>query len=133
MLTESIDKDRMIQYTTKGIHKDDLVLTLNGHPIKKEGSQGQQKTYLIALKLAQFHFIEKISGIKPMLLLDDIFDKLDLERVEQFIRLVSDDTFGQIFITDTNKIRLDNILGQIDSGYHLFEVKNGEVNLVGTK
>lgn len=133
LLTESIDKDRMIQYTTKGIHKDDLVLTLNGHPIKKEGSQGQQKTYLIALKLAQFHFIEKISGIKPMLLLDDIFDKLDLERVEQFIRLVSDDTFGQIFITDTNKSRLDNILGQIDSGYHLFEVKNGEVNLVGTK
>ncbi|MDY0255199.1 MAG: DNA replication and repair protein RecF, partial [Tenuifilaceae bacterium] len=76
---------------------------------------------------------EKISGIKPMLLLDDIFDKLDLERVEQFIRLVSDDTFGQIFITDTNKSRLDSILGQIDSGYQLFEVKNGEVNLVDTK
>ncbi|NHB67737.1 DNA replication/repair protein RecF [Perlabentimonas gracilis] len=133
LLIDSLEKDRMIQYTTKGIHKDDLVLTLNGHPIKKEGSQGQQKTYLIALKLAQFHFIERISGIKPMLLLDDIFDKLDMTRVEQFIRLVSDHTFGQIFITDTNKARLDSILGQIDSGYHLFNVKDGGVELVATK
>jgi DNA replication and repair protein RecF len=133
LLTQSLEKDKIVQYTTKGIHKDDLALTLNNHPIKKEGSQGQQKTYLIALKLAQFNFIERVSGIKPILLLDDIFDKLDVTRVEQFIRLVSDHTFGQIFITDTNKARLDSILGQIDSGYHLFDVKEGEVKLVGSK
>lgn len=133
LLTQSLEKDKIVQYTTKGIHKDDLALTLNNHPIKKEGSQGQQKTYLIALKLAQFNFIERVSGIKPILLLDDIFDKLDVTRVEQFIRLVSDHTFGQIFITDTNKARLDSILGQIDSGYHLFDVKEGEIKLVGSK
>ena len=133
LLTESIDKDRIVQHTTKGIHKDDLVLTINNHPIKKEGSQGQQKTYLIALKLAQFNFIEKISGIKPILLLDDIFDKLDTIRVEQFIRLVSDHTFGQIFITDTNRERLNHILSKIDSGFHLYDVNDGEVLLSNSK
>lgn len=130
LLTESMEKDRMLQYTSKGIHKDDLVLTLNGHPIKKEGSQGQQKTYLIALKLAQFNFIEHLSGIKPILLLDDIFDKLDMNRVEQFIRLVSNHNFGQIFITDTNKSRLNEILAKIDSGYSLFNVTDNAINLV---
>lgn len=132
-LAESLEKDRILQYTSRGIHKDDLMLTLNGHPIKKEGSQGQQKTYLIALKLAQFNFIEQLSGIKPILLLDDIFDKLDMNRVEQFIRLVSDHYFGQIFITDTNKSRLDEILHKIDSGYSLFNVSDTEVTLVGSK
>jgi DNA replication and repair protein RecF len=133
LLNESIEKDRILQYTSKGIHKDDLILTLNGHPIKKEGSQGQQKTFLIALKLAQFNFIQQISGIKPILLLDDIFDKLDMTRVEQFIRLVTDNEFGQIFITDTNKSRLDSILEKADIGFYLFDVNNGEVNLVSSK
>lgn len=133
ILRENLEKDRALQYTSKGIHKDDLILTINGHPIKKEGSQGQQKTYLIALKLAQFNFIQQISGIKPILLLDDIFDKLDMERVEQFIRLVSDHEFGQIFITDTNKARLDEILKRVDTGFSLFNVSNGEVVLVSSK
>jgi DNA replication and repair protein RecF len=133
ILHENIEKDRILQYTSKGIHKDDLILTLNGHPIKKEGSQGQQKTYLIALKLAQFNFIQQISGIKPILLLDDIFDKLDMIRVEQFIRLVTDNEFGQIFITDTNKSRLDSILENAGIGFFLFNVNNGEVNLVSSK
>ncbi|MDY0199518.1 MAG: DNA replication and repair protein RecF [Bacteroidales bacterium] len=132
-LVESIEKDRILQYTSRGIHKDDLVLSLNNHPIKKEGSQGQQKTYLIALKLAQFNFIEQLSGVKPILLLDDIFDKLDMTRVEQFIKLVSDRTFGQIFITDTNQLRLNDILEKIDSGYHLFHVENNGVELIGAK
>jgi DNA replication and repair protein RecF len=133
LLRDSLEKDRILQYTSKGIHKDDLTLTINGHPIKKEGSQGQQKTYLIALKLAQFNFIHQLSGIKPILLLDDIFDKLDMNRVEQFIRLVADHEFGQIFITDTNKARLDDILDKIGTGFSLFNVSKGEVELVTSK
>jgi DNA replication and repair protein RecF len=134
LLFESIEKDRILQFTSKGIHKDDLTFMLNGHPIKKEGSQGQQKTYLIALKLAQFKYLHNISGIKPILLLDDILDKLDMERVEQFIRLVAEHEFGQIFITDTNKARLDSILEKIDSGYALFNVNvDGDINLVSSK
>ncbi len=129
----STERDRALQYTSKGLHKDDLILTVNGYPIKKEGSQGQQKTYLIALKLAQFNFISSISGIKPILLLDDIFDKLDFVRVEQFIRLVANDGFGQIFITDTNRARLNEILERIGEHYSLFEVTNGDVVLVQQK
>jgi DNA replication and repair protein RecF len=132
LLWESFEKDCALQYTSMGIHKDDLILTINGHPIKREGSQGQQKTYLIALKLAQFNFLSQISGIKPILLLDDIFDKLDMARVEQFIRLVAHDGFGQIFITDTNKARLDDILERIGSGYSLFTVALGGVNTTRT-
>ncbi|MBN1989543.1 MAG: DNA replication/repair protein RecF [Bacteroidales bacterium] len=128
-LQAAFPKDRAIEFTSVGIHKDDLVLLLNGNPIKKEGSQGQQKTYLIALKVAQFDFLEEISGYKPVLLLDDIFDKLDMDRVEQFIRMLSDggNGFGQVFITDTNKHRLDSILEKLDAGYTLFEVKHGNV------
>ena len=133
LLQENFERDKMLQYRGKGIHKDDFILNLNGHPIKREGSQGQQKTYLIALKLAQFDFMRQISGQKPILLLDDIFDKLDRTRVEQFIRLVAQDEFGQIFITDTNKARLDDILERIGSGHSLFQVENGEVTLQRTK
>lgn len=127
LLKNSISKDRAIQFTSNGIHKDDLILMLDDHPIKKEGSQGQQKTYLIALKLAQFEFMKNISGLRPMLLLDDIFDKLDISRVENFIRLVSDNGFGQIFITDTNQKRLDEILGKLHLGYKVFHVESGKI------
>jgi DNA replication and repair protein RecF len=127
LLRESFERDKALQFTSKGIHKDDFILNLNGHQIKREGSQGQQKTYLIALKLAQFNFMRQVSGQKPILLLDDIFDKLDKKRVEQFIRLVAQDEFGQIFITDTNKARLDDILEKIGSGHSLFNVADGEV------
>ncbi len=127
LLKKSLPRDRMIQYTTTGIHKDDLVLKLGDYPIKKLGSQGQKKTYLIALKLAQFEFIKDVSEIKPILLLDDIFDKLDRERVEQIIKLVTDDNFGQIFITDTNREHLDGIIKKVNTDYRIFTVSNGAI------
>jgi DNA replication and repair protein RecF len=127
LLQKNIEKDKIIGYTTKGIHKDDLEMTLSGYAIKRVGSQGQNKTYLTALKLAQFDFLKQKSGIKPILLLDDIFDKLDAERVHQIIKLVSEDNFGQIFITDTNRKNLDEILGTINENYHLFSVENGKI------
>lgn len=120
LIKESQTKDRLVQHTTVGIHKDDLILTLEKYPIKKAGSQGQQKTYLVSLKLAQFDFIKKISGIKPILLLDDIFDKFDRQRVRQIIELVAENHFGQIFITDTSQDRLENILEEIKIPYKLF-------------
>ena len=103
-------------------------MTLGGYPIKREGSQGQNKTYLIALKLAQFDFLRRTgSQTAPLLLLDDIFDKLDASRVEQIVRLVSGDSFGQIFITDTNRDHLDQILARTDSDYRLFHVSEGRI------
>jgi DNA replication and repair protein RecF len=125
--------DRRVGYTTVGVHKDDLVMQLNGYPIKKEGSQGQNKSYLVALKLAQFDFLHLCSGETPILLLDDIFDKLDSRRVEQIVRLVSGERFGQIFITDVNRDHIDSILECIDGGYSLFEVSSGGVQLVKGK
>ncbi len=122
--------DRRVGYTTKGVHKDELVMQLNGYPIKKEGSQGQNKSYLIALKLAQFDFLHRCSGETPLLLLDDIFDKLDSNRVEQIVRLVGGERFGQIFITDVNRDHTESILESINREYKLFEVVGGGVNLV---
>ncbi|MBI9052624.1 MAG: DNA replication/repair protein RecF [Bacteroidales bacterium] len=120
LLKDTIGKDRMVQHTTVGVHKDDLILTLEKYPIKKAGSQGQQKTYLVSLKLAQFDFIKKVSGIKPILLLDDIFDKFDKYRVRQIIELVAENHFGQIFITDTSQDRLEEILKDVDIPFQLF-------------
>lgn len=120
-------KDRAVQYTTVGVHKDDLVLELGDFPIRKLGSQGQTKTYLIALKLAQFEYLKNASEIKPILLLDDIFDKLDAHRVGKIIKLVSDDQFGQIFITDTNQEHLEGILGKIDIKHKIFQIDGGKV------
>jgi len=126
LIEQNTDKDRALQYTSTGIHKDDLIFKLKKHPLKKNASQGQQKTYLIALKLAQFDYIKEISKSKPILLLDDIFDKLDSSRVEQIIKLVADKHFGQIFITDTNQERLDKILNKIEINYKLFKI-NSEI------
>ena len=124
------DKDRIMGYSLHGIHKDDLDMTLGGFPIKREGSQGQNKTYLIALKLAQFDFLRRTgSRTTPLLLLDDIFDKLDAGRVEQIVRLVSGERFGQIFITDTNRDHLDRILEKTDKDYKLFYVENGKISV----
>ena len=121
-------KDRAVGYSLHGIHKDELEMTLGGFPIKREGSQGQNKTYLIALKLAQFDFLRRTgSKTTPLLLLDDIFDKLDASRVEQIVRLVSGDSFGQIFITDTNRDHLDQILAQMGGDYRLFHVSQGRI------
>ena len=129
IIKESRKRDRIMGYSLRGIHKDDLVMQLGDFPIKREGSQGQNKTYLIALKLAQFDFLKKTgSNSTPLLLLDDIFDKLDASRVEQIVKLVAGDSFGQIFITDTNRDHLDKILKKIEGDYKLFEVDNGMVN-----
>ncbi|PQJ78197.1 DNA replication/repair protein RecF [Polaribacter porphyrae] len=122
LLQKSLDKDKILQYTSTGIHKDDLNFEIGEYPIKKFGSQGQQKSYLIALKLAQFDFIKQQSNVTPILLLDDIFDKLDENRVLQIIDLVNDDDFGQIFITDTHSERTENILRQSDKAYQIFKL-----------
>lgn len=120
-------KDRASQYTNVGIHKDDLYLGLGDFPIKKLGSQGQTKTYLIALKFAQFEYLKIAGKIKPILLLDDIFDKLDANRVGKIIELVSDDQFGQIFITDTNREHLAGILDRMKTENRIFKIDNGKV------
>jgi DNA replication and repair protein RecF len=127
LLNEALTKDRMVQYTTAGIHKDELVFNIDRYPIKKMGSQGQNKTYLIALKLAQYDFIKEISGMKPMLLLDDIFDKLDRHRVEQIVKVVSGEAFGQIFITDTNREHLDSIIKKMNTDFRIFHVDSGTI------
>ena len=129
LLAASRQRDRIMGYSLKGVHKDDLIMQLRDFPIKREGSQGQNKTYLIALKLAQFEFLKRTgSHTTPIVLLDDIFDKLDASRVEQIVKLVAGDSFGQIFITDTNRDHLDKILKKIEGDYKLFEVDNGMVN-----
>lgn len=121
------ERDRILGYTSSGVHKDELEMTLDGYLIRRVGSQGQNKTYLIALKLAQFAFLAEKGQTTPILLLDDIFDKLDAARVEQIIKLVSGDSFGQIFITDTNRKYLDEILAAMNHDYSLFKVEKGEV------
>lgn len=122
LLQKSLEKDKILQYTTSGIHKDDLSFEIGEYPIKKFGSQGQQKSYLIALKLAQFQFIKQQSKMTPILLLDDIFDKLDENRVKQIVDLVNNDQFGQIFITDTHSERTENIVKQSSVPYQMFRL-----------
>lgn len=131
-LLDVIQRDRMkdvaVGYSLHGVHRDDLEFTLGGHLMKREGSQGQNKTFVIALKLAQFDFLRRTaSQTTPLLLLDDIFDKLDTHRVEQIVRLVSSDSFGQIFITDTNRDHLDQILAASSLDYKIFHVDNGDI------
>jgi DNA replication and repair protein RecF len=123
------ERDRILGYSTQGIHKDELEMLLDDYPIKRVGSQGQNKTYLISLKLAQFDFLKRTHNLSPLLLLDDIFDKLDSNRVKKIVELVSGDTFGQIFITDTNREHLDLILQQLGKESSIFTVKNGEISL----
>ena len=121
-------KDRAVGYSLHGSHRDDLEMLLGGYPMKREGSQGQHKTFVLALKLAQFEFLKRSgSATMPILLLDDIFDKLDAHRVEQIVRLVSGDSFGQIFITDTNRDHLDQILSAGATDFKLFRVEQGNV------
>ena len=118
----NLKKDKALQYTSVGIHKDDLNFEIENYPIKKFGSQGQQKSFLIALKLAQFDFVKQQSGVTPILLLDDIFDKLDENRVAQIIHLVDDEEFGQIFISDTHADRTENVVKQIHQSYKIFRL-----------
>ena len=127
VLKESRARDQIMGYSLRGVHKDELNMLLGDFPIKREGSQGQNKTYLVALKLAQFDFLKRTGTTVPLLLLDDIFDKLDASRVEQIIKLVAGNSFGQIFITDTNREHLDRILHKVGSDYKMFRVEQGTV------
>ena len=122
LFASSINKDRMLQYTSVGIHKDDLDFSIKGYPVKKFGSQGQQKSFLIALKLAQFDFIKAQSGETPLLLLDDVFDKLDEQRVAQIIQLVNDENFGQLFISDTHADRTEKAIKSVHQSYQIFQL-----------
>lgn len=128
LLLNSLEKDRYLRYTSSGIHKDDLILTLGGMAVKRFGSQGQQKTFILALKLAQFRFLHQTMRIKPILLLDDVFDKLDRERIERLMDLVSSNDFGQIFITDTNAARIELIFSSIRANTDILQVNNGKIH-----
>jgi DNA replication and repair protein RecF len=128
LLKRSVEKDRVLERTTNGIHKDDLQFTIHGMAMKKFGSQGQQKSFLIALKLAQYTFLYQQKGYKPILLLDDIFDKLDESRTHKLMTMVSDNDFGQVFITDTSADRITRIFNGLGIEISLFNVDNGIIH-----
>lgn len=132
-LDEVRNRDLALQYTTRGAHKDDLVMEIGGYAMKQTGSQGQNKTFLVTLKLAQFDFLRRMGNTTPILLLDDIFDRLDGDRVEQIVKLVASARFGQIFITDTNREYLDRIIGALTDSYKLFSVNDGTYQLLSSK
>ena len=125
ILNRNRDKDSILKFTSSGIHKDDIEFTLNDMPLKKCGSQGQQKSFLVALKLAQFDIMKELHGVSPILLLDDVFDKLDMQRVEYLLSLVSGDSFGQIFISDSNKVRMASIVERFTDECISYEVSDG--------
>ncbi len=125
LLKESIHKDLKITHTSVGIHKDDLSFKIHGYPLKKYGSQGQQKSFLIALKLAKFHFIKNQKGFAPILLLDDIFDKLDNQRVSYLLKLIENEDLGQTFITDTDLEKIPSILKSMNVDFKAFELNDG--------
>ena len=127
ILHSSFLRDRVNQYTTSGIHRDDIRMSIGGYPLRKYGSQGQQKSFLVAMKLAQYDSVCAAGTTMPILLLDDIFDKLDMQRVEQLIGIVTEERFGQIFITDCNKVRLEGILRRGSCDYTLFGVEGGDI------
>ncbi len=127
LLTSTVEKDRVAQYTTTGTHKDDLLFRIGENPMKKFGSQGQQKSFIIALKLAQFDYTKDIKGFKPLLLFDDIFDKLDNSRVSKLMELVSNNSFGQVFVTDAHPERIDEIFSKITTEIRIFNVNQGVI------
>lgn len=127
LLLKTTERDRLLERTSTGIHKDDLIFSIAEMPLKKFGSQGQQKSFLIALKLAQYSYLQQFKGFKPLLLLDDIFDKLDDLRVHKLMQMVSHQDFGQIFITDTGRERVLSIFNRIDVPVTLFEVEKGVI------
>ncbi|MDR1742984.1 MAG: DNA replication and repair protein RecF [Dysgonamonadaceae bacterium] len=129
-LIRTRQRDVLIGHSTTGVHRDELEMLLDGFPIKKVGSQGQNKTYFVSLKLAQFHFLLKTGKTTPILLLDDIFDRLDANRVEEIVKLISGDEFGQIFISDTNRESIDGILTRTHNNHHIYSVTDGEINRI---
>jgi DNA replication and repair protein RecF len=128
LLKKGLEKDRVMERTLSGIHKDDLTFGIHGMPMKKFGSQGQQKSFLIALKLAQYSFLYREKSFKPLLLLDDIFDKLDELRITKLMQMISNHDFGQVFITDTNTSRVESVFEKIGVPISLFKVKGGEID-----
>ncbi len=129
-LINNRQREMIIGHTTIGIHRDELEMLIDGYPIKKVGSQGQNKTYFVALKLAQFDYLRTIGSKTPILLLDDIFDRLDANRVEEIVKLVSGNEFGQIFISDTNRESFDKILERIGNDHHIYYVNDGEIQRI---
>lgn len=129
-LRQNRQRDIFLGHTSVGVHRDELEMLLDDYPIKKVGSQGQNKTYFVSLKLAQFHFLLKTGKTTPIILLDDVFDRLDARRVEEIVKLVSGPEFGQIFISDTNLVSLDKILERINNSSHIYSVTDGEINPV---
>ncbi len=127
LLRQTRPKDMVMEFTTAGLHRDDLIFKIGGYPLRRYGSQGQQKSFLVALKLAQYAVVAEQTGVKPLLLLDDLFDKLDAGRVEQLLRLVVGERFGQILITDCNPERLAAILDRAGAPYTLFHVADGQI------
>ena len=125
LMERNAEKDRVLGYTLSGIQRDEMLFTLDGHPLRKCGSQGQQKSFLLALKLAQMRFMQDVYGLKPILLLDDVFDKLDMERVGNLISIVADSEFGQIFLSDSNKVRISGIVEAFNADCANFTVENG--------
>lgn len=130
MMLSNRQRDVAVGHTTTGIHRDELEMLLDGYPIKKVGSQGQNKTYFVSLKMAQFHYLLKTGNTTPILLLDDIFDRLDSKRVEEIVKLVSEPEFGQIFMSDTNRESLDSILDMMNNNSHIYSVADGEITQV---
>ena len=128
IVDNAFTKDQSLRYSSAGIHKDDFIFNLNGYPVKRFGSQGQQKSFAVALKLAQFDFTRDLIGLKPILLFDDIFDKLDPERVQQIIQLVDNDSFGQVFITDTEPERIRRTFEKVAISHRVFEIESGSVD-----
>lgn len=126
-LSAARQRDKLLGFTSKGVHKDELLMELDGYPIKREGSQGQRKSFLIAMKLGQYGFLKQTRHLKPLLLIDDLFDKLDATRVEHILRLVSGQDFGQLFITDTNKDHLVRLLERTGSDFRFFHVSDGVI------
>lgn len=125
ILAASFDKDRILKHTTSGIHRDDFVFSMNGHPIRRFGSQGQQKSFLVSLKFAQYEIMKRNYGFAPMLLLDDVFDKLDMGRISNLLQMVASNDFGQIFITDSNKVRMAGIVDRLTQDRAYFETVGG--------
>ena len=126
ILAASFDKDRILKYTTAGIQRDDFIFTMNGHPIRRYGSQGQQKSFLVSLKFAQYEIMKKNYGFAPLLLLDDVFDKLDMGRISNLLQMVASNDFGQIFITDSNKVRMAEIVDNLTQDRVYFETLAGQ-------
>ena len=125
LLAQSYEKDRIMKHTTEGIHRDDFIFTMNGQPIRRYGSQGQQKSFLVSLKFAQYEIMKRNYGFAPILLLDDVFDKLDMGRISNLLQMVASKDFGQIFITDSNKVRMAGIVDKLTRDRAYFETVAG--------